>query len=75
VCNCALDELARVRTDNVALDDADDWGMLRASDATQPELVTEQRGKVRDLLVDISSLPAAQRHARSVRCLAPGRRR
>ena len=63
VRNCALDELARVRTDSVALDDADDWGMLRASDATQPEAATEQRGKIRDLLVDISSLPAPQRHA------------
>ncbi len=63
VRNCALDELARVRTDSVALDDADDWGLLRASDATQPELATEQRGRIRDLLADISTLPAPQRHA------------
>ncbi len=63
VRNCALDELARVRTDSVALDDADEWGLLRASDATQPEVASEQRGKVRELLVDISALPAQQRHA------------
>ena len=63
VRNCALDELARVRTDSVALDDADDWGVLRAADATQPEVVSEQRGKIRDLLVDIAGLPAPQRHA------------
>ncbi|CAA9509363.1 MAG: hypothetical protein AVDCRST_MAG53-2845 [uncultured Solirubrobacteraceae bacterium] len=63
VRNCALDELARVRTDSVALDDADDWGMLRAADATQPEVASEQRGKVRDLLGDISTLPPPQRHA------------
>ena len=63
VRNCALDELARVRTDSVALNDADDWGLLRAPDATQPEVASEQRGKVRDLLGDIAGLPAAQRHA------------
>ncbi len=63
VRNCALDELARVRTDSVALDDADDWGMLRAPATTQPEVASEQRGKVRDLLGDISGLPAPQRHA------------
>lgn len=63
VRNCALDELARVRTDSVALDDADDWGMLQAAAATQPEVASEQRGKLRDLLGDISALPAQQRHA------------
>ena len=63
VRNCALDELARVRTDSVALDDADEWGMLHAPAATQPEVASEQRGKVRDLLGDISGLPAPQRHA------------
>ena len=63
VRNCALDELARVRTDSVALDDADDWGMLRAPAAMQPEAASEQRGKIRNLLVDISSLPVPQRHA------------
>ena len=63
VRNCALDELARVRTDSVALDDADEWGMLRAPAVTQPEVASEQRGKVRDLLADISGLPAPQRHA------------
>ena len=61
--NCALDELARVRTDSVDLDDAEDWGVLRAPAATEPEAVVERRGKVRDLLGDIATLPAQQRHA------------
>jgi RNA polymerase sigma factor (sigma-70 family) len=61
--NCALDELARVRTDSVNFDDAEDWGVLRAPAATEPEAVVESRGKVRDLLADLAGLPAQQRHA------------
>ena len=61
--NCALDELARVRTDSVNLDDAEDWGVLRAPAATEPDAVVESRGKVRDLLGDLAGLPAQQRHA------------
>jgi RNA polymerase sigma factor (sigma-70 family) len=61
--NCALDELARVRTDSVGLDDAEGWGALRAPETTEPEAVVERRGKVRDLLGDMATLPAQQRHA------------
>jgi RNA polymerase sigma factor (sigma-70 family) len=63
VRNCALDEIARVRTDSVALDDAEEWGALRAAEATEPEAATERRGKVRNLLDDLAGLPAPQRHA------------
>jgi len=61
--NCALDELARVRTDSVNFDDAEEWGVLRAPAATEPDAVVESRGKVRDLLGDLAGLPAQQRHA------------
>ena len=61
--NTALDELARVRTDSVDLEDAEEWGALRAPESTEPEAVLERRGKVRDLLGDIATLPAQQRHA------------
>jgi RNA polymerase sigma factor (sigma-70 family) len=63
VRNCALDEIARVRTDSVALDDADEWGVLRAPKATEPHAATERRGKLRNLVDDIAGLPAPQRHA------------
>lgn len=63
VRNCALDELARVRTDSVALEDADGWGALRAAEATEPEVATERHGRVRDVLGDLAGLPAQQRHA------------
>ena len=61
--NTALDELARVRTDSVDLEDAEGWGVLRAPESTEPEAVLERRGKVRDLLGDMATLPAQQRHA------------
>ena len=61
--NTALDELARVRTDSVDLDDAEGRGVLRAPESTEPEAVVERRGKVRDLLGDMATLPAQQRHA------------
>jgi RNA polymerase sigma factor (sigma-70 family) len=61
--NCALDELARVRTDSVNFDDAEDRGVLRAPEASQPDAVIESRGNVRDLLGDLAGLPAQQRHA------------
>lgn len=61
--NCALDELARVRTDSVALEDADGWGALRAADTTEPEAAVERKANVRDLLGDLAGLPAQQRHA------------
>ena len=37
--------------------------MLRAPESTEPEAVLERRGKVRDLLGDMATLPAQQRHA------------
>ena len=61
--NTALDELARVRTDSVDLDDAEGWGALRAPASTEPEAVVERRANVRDLLGDMATLPAQQRHA------------
>ena len=61
--NTALDELARVRTDSVDLDDAESWGALRAPESTEPEAVLERRGNVRELLGDMATLPAQQRHA------------
>jgi RNA polymerase sigma factor (sigma-70 family) len=61
--NTALDELARVRTDSVDLSDAEEWGALRAPEASEPEAVLERRGRVRELLGDMASLPAQQRHA------------
>jgi RNA polymerase sigma factor (sigma-70 family) len=61
--NTSLDELARVRTDSVDLDDAEAWGVLRAPESSEPEAVVERRGRVRDLLGDMASLPAQQRHA------------
>jgi RNA polymerase sigma factor (sigma-70 family) len=61
--NTSLDELARVRTDSVDLDDAEAWGVLRAPESSEPEAVLERRGRVRDLLGDMATLPAQQRHA------------
>jgi RNA polymerase sigma factor (sigma-70 family) len=61
--NTALDELARVRTDSVDLAAAEEWGALRAPEASEPEAVLERRGRVRELLSDMAMLPAQQRHA------------
>src|SRR6476646_5318415 len=61
--NTALDEIARVRTDSVDLDEAEGWGVLRAPESMEPEAVVERRGRVRDLLGDMATLPAQQRHA------------
>jgi RNA polymerase sigma factor (sigma-70 family) len=61
--NTALDELARVRTDSVSFDDAEEWGLLRAPEASEPEAVVERRGNVREVLGDLAGLPAQQRHA------------
>ena len=52
-----------MRTDSVDLEDAEGWGVLRAPESTEPEAVLERRGKVRDLLGDMATLPAQQRHA------------
>jgi RNA polymerase sigma factor (sigma-70 family) len=61
--NTSLDELARVRTDSVDLEDAEAWGALRAPESSEPEAVVERSGRVRDLLGDMAALPAQQRHA------------
>ena len=67
--NTALDELARVRTDSVSLDD---WGALRAPASSEPDAVLERRGNVRDVLGDLAGLPRAA----APRAAAPrGRRR
>jgi RNA polymerase sigma factor (sigma-70 family) len=58
--NTALDELARVRTDSVSLDD---WDALRAPASSEPDAVLESRGNVRDVLGDLAGLPPQQRHA------------
>lgn len=61
--NTALDEISRVRTDSMPLDDAEDFGALRAAPSTEPVQAYERREGMRDLLDDLSTLPEAQRHA------------
>ena len=61
--NTTLDELARVRTDTMPMDDADDLGVLRAAPSTEPVQAFERRESMRDLLDDLATLPEAQRHA------------
>jgi RNA polymerase sigma factor (sigma-70 family) len=63
VRNCALDELARVRTDSVDLDLVEPAGVLRAPEVTQPEHAHERRSYLREVLGDLSALPEQQRHA------------
>ena len=61
--NSALDELSRLRTDSVALDDDEVHLELRAAPSTEPEVAAEGRSKIRSVLSDISHLPETQRHA------------
>ena len=61
--NCALDELSRVKTDSVALDDEDSHIFLAAPASSEPEHAQERRAGVRELLEDIATLPEVQRHA------------
>ena len=61
--NCALDELSRVKTDSVALDDEDSHIFLAAPASSEPERAHERRAGVRELLEDIATLPEVQRHA------------
>lgn len=61
--NSALDELSRLRTDSVALDDEEVHVQLRAAPSTQPEEAVEGRSKIRRVLGDIAHLPETQRHA------------
>jgi RNA polymerase sigma factor (sigma-70 family) len=61
VRNCCLDELARLRTDSVALH------LLRPGDEpaslSEPHEATLQRDATLNALADVAGLPAAQRHA------------
>ena len=61
--NSALDELSRLRTDSVALDDDEVHVELRAAPSTEPETAAEGRSKIRTVLSDIAHLPETQRHA------------
>ena len=61
--NSALDELSRLRTDSVALDDDEVAVQLRAAPSTEPEAAAEGRSKIRRVLGDIAHLPETQRHA------------
>jgi RNA polymerase sigma factor (sigma-70 family) len=63
VRNCALDELARVRTDSVDLEAVEHAGILRAPESAEPELAAERRSQLREVLGDLSMLPEQQRHA------------
>ena len=63
VRNCALDEISRVRSDSVDLDVVDEAGVLRAPEALEPERAAERRSQLRDVIGDLSLLPADQRHA------------
>jgi RNA polymerase sigma factor (sigma-70 family) len=61
--NCALDELSRVKTGSVALDDEDSHIFVAAPASSEPERAQERRADVRELLEDIATLPEVQRHA------------
>ena len=61
--NSALDELSRLRTDSVQLDDDEVHVQLRAAPSTEPEAAVEGRSKIRTVLSDIAHLPETQRHA------------
>ena len=59
--NCALDELSRVRTDALPLEDAGEPAL--ASERDEPAAVHQRRAELADLLGSIATLPSAQRHA------------
>jgi RNA polymerase sigma factor (sigma-70 family) len=61
--NCALDELARARTDSVELDVADATGRLRASDFRRSRHRLRAPPSTREVLADLAGLPEQQRHA------------
>jgi RNA polymerase sigma factor (sigma-70 family) len=62
VRNCCLDELARLRTDSVALHLLHP-GEEPASLAESPHEATLQRDATLNALADVADLPASQRHA------------
>ncbi|HWT91559.1 MAG TPA: sigma-70 family RNA polymerase sigma factor, partial [Solirubrobacteraceae bacterium] len=59
VRNCALDELARVRSEVGPLDAVPE----PAAVGSDPADVTAARGRMRDTLADVAALPDLQRHA------------
>lgn len=61
--NSALDELSRLRTDSVALDDEEAGLQLHAPASTQPEEAAQGRSRIREVLGDMALLPETQRHA------------
>ncbi len=63
VRNCCLDELGRVRTDCVDLHAIDGDDALTAAPRDEPPAAYERRAELRQLLDDLSTLPARQRHA------------
>lgn len=61
--NCALDEIARLRTSAVPLDDPQVSLEVVGSPALQPEEAIERRQSIADVLADLAALPEPQRHA------------
>ena len=59
--NCCLDELSRLRSDTVALDDS--GGVQSLVDRRTPDVVAEGRAGLREMLDGIATLPVEQRHA------------
>jgi RNA polymerase sigma factor (sigma-70 family) len=59
--NCCLDELSRLRSDTVALDEPAGEQIL--VDRRSPEVVAEGRAGLREMLDGIATLPIEQRHA------------
>ena len=61
--NSALDELSRLRTDSIAIDDEETSFQLHAPQQTEPEHAAEGRSRIREVLGDMAHLPETQRHA------------
>jgi RNA polymerase sigma factor (sigma-70 family) len=59
--NCCLDELSRLRSDAVALDEP--AGEQNLVDRRSPDVVAEGRAGLREMLDGIATLPIEQRHA------------
>lgn len=61
--NSALDELSRLRTDSIAIDDEETGFQLLAPQQSEPEHAAEGRSRIREVLGDMAHLPETQRHA------------
>ncbi|HEY3830315.1 MAG TPA: sigma-70 family RNA polymerase sigma factor [Solirubrobacteraceae bacterium] len=59
--NCCLDELSRLRSDTVALEES--GGEQSLVDRRSPDVVAEGRVGLREMLDGIATLPIEQRHA------------